>query len=97
MVGLYCEVTLGYKPRAVPRPAERAGAEAVRREGRDRVAVVRLGATGPLSQGAKEGRQALGVSRIRGMEARRKRPRGFRCAPWTLLGLSLLCAVSRTK
>ena len=37
-----------------------------------------LGATGPLSQGVQEGRQALKIRHIDGMEVRRKRPRGFK-------------------
>jgi hypothetical protein len=37
-----------------------------------------LGATGPLSQRVQEGRQALRILHIHGMEARRKRRRGFK-------------------
>ena len=33
---------------------------------------------GPLSQGVQEGRQALRMLHVRGVEVRRKRPRGFR-------------------
>ena len=33
---------------------------------------------GPLSQGAQEGRQALGMLQIHGVEVRRKRPRGVK-------------------
>ena len=37
------------------------------------------GAAGPLSQqGGQEGRQALRIRHVRGIEVRRKRPRGFR-------------------
>jgi hypothetical protein len=37
-----------------------------------------LGETGPLSQGVQEGRKALRIRHINGMEVRKKRPRGFK-------------------
>jgi hypothetical protein len=42
---------------------------------------VDLGETGPLSQGVQEGRKALRISHIYGMEVRKKRPRGFKRRP----------------
>jgi hypothetical protein len=39
---------------------------------------VDLGETGPLSEVVQEGRKALKIRHIRGMEVHRKRPRRFR-------------------
>jgi hypothetical protein len=44
---------------------------------------VRLGGTGPLSQGVQAGRQALKILHTHGAEVRRKKPRGFERTPWT--------------
>jgi hypothetical protein len=44
--------------------------------------VIRLGETGPLSQGVQVGRKGLGIRHINGMEVRKKRPRGFKKRPW---------------
>jgi hypothetical protein len=38
----------------------------------------RKGETGSLSQGVQEGRKALSILHIHGMETCRKRPRGFK-------------------
>ena len=46
----------------------------VREDGR----VVDLGETGPLSQGVQARRKALRIRHMNGMEARKKRPRGFK-------------------
>ena len=40
-----------------------------------------LGETGPLSQRVQEGRKAIRILHTHGMEARRKRPRGFEWPP----------------
>ena len=40
-----------------------------------------LGETGPLSQGFEEGRKAIRMHHINGMEVRKKRPRGFKKRP----------------
>jgi hypothetical protein len=40
-----------------------------------------LGEAGPLSQGVQVGRKALKTRHINGMEARKKRPRGFKTRP----------------
>jgi hypothetical protein len=40
-----------------------------------------LGETGPLSPGVQEGRKALRIRHINGMEVRKKRPRGFKRRP----------------
>ena len=39
---------------------------------------VNLGETGPLSQGAQARRKALRTPHMNGIEARKKRPRGFK-------------------
>ena len=40
--------------------------------------VEHLGETGPLSQGVQEGRKALRILYIHGMEVRKKKPRRFK-------------------
>jgi hypothetical protein len=42
---------------------------------------IRLGETGPLSQGAQARRKVLKIRHIHGMEVRKKKPRGFKKRP----------------
>jgi hypothetical protein len=62
------------KPSAVSR-AHSAGGLAASSGGH---CLLNLAETGPLSQGVQAGRKALSIRHIKGMEAREKRPRGFK-------------------
>ena len=47
----------------------------------DQLPLLRLGETGPFSQGVQVRRKALRLHHTNGMEVRKKRPRGFKKRP----------------